>query len=125
MTFVLLPRFNKPESECKSIVDKILFSLKNGHKLKSVPRSFREKEFKEIFEVAKISNFTTVELAKYEAAMIHEYDYKASIDYAKKEGVGIGVMKIAKNMLAKGFSVADVLKATNLPREQVRALRQA
>jgi len=32
-------------------------------------------------------------------------------------------MQTAKNMLAKGFSVADVLRATDLPYEQVMALR--
>jgi predicted transposase/invertase (TIGR01784 family) len=152
MTFVMLPRFGKSESECKTVMDKILFSLKNGHKLKCVPKSFREKELKDIFEIARISNFTSVELAKYEAAMIHQYDYKASMDYAKKEGfeeglrvaksrndykagmdyakeegVAIGEAKglerAARNMLGEGLEPALVARCTKLPLKTVKALR--
>ena len=121
MTFVILPRFNKAESECKTAMDKILFAFKNGHKLKKAPKSFREKELKDIFNISEISNFTESELFKYEAVMMNKYDQRACIAYAEKKGV----MKTAKNMLAKGFSVADVLKATNLTREQVRAFNKA
>ncbi|MCL1957449.1 MAG: Rpn family recombination-promoting nuclease/putative transposase, partial [Fibromonadales bacterium] len=121
MTFVILPRFNKTESECKTVMDKILFAFKNGHKLKKAPKSFKERELKDIFNIAEISNFTESELYRYEAVMMNKYDQRACIAYAEKKGV----MKTAKNMLAKGFSVADVLKATNLTREQVRAFNKA
>jgi len=121
MTFVILPRFKKRERECKTIMDKVLFAFKNGHKLKRTPKSFKEKELRDIFNVAEISNFTEREIKQYEVAMMNRYDQKACIAYAKKEGV----METAKNMFAKGFSFADVLKATNLSREQVRALKRA
>jgi len=125
MVFVILPRFKKTESECKTIVDKLLYSLKNGHKLKDVPKSFREKELKDIFEVARISNFDSVELAKWEATMMNKYDYRTSMRDIEERGIGKGIRRTAKNMLAKGFSVADVLKATDLPRKQIMALRRA
>jgi predicted transposase/invertase (TIGR01784 family) len=125
MTFVILPRFKKTESECETVMDKFLFALKNGHKLKGVPKSFRDRELKDIFRIAEISNFTESEIKQYEAAMMNRYDYKATIAYAKEEGEAIGLKRVARNMLAKGFSVADVLKATNLPREQIRVLRRA
>jgi hypothetical protein len=57
MTFVILPRFKKKESECKTVMDKLLFSLRNGHKLKKVPKNFKERELKDIFNIAEISNF--------------------------------------------------------------------
>jgi len=126
MTFVILPRFNKTESECKTVMDKILFAFKNGHKLKKAPKSFKEKELRDIFNIAEISNFTESELYRYEAVMMNKYDQRACIAYAKKEGEARGIKKnrneIARNMLTRGFSVADVLKATDLSREQVRAL---
>jgi len=61
----------------------------------------------------------------YESDMKCFSDHMNALAYAKEKGVTQGVMQTAKNMLAKGFSVADVLKATNLPREQVRALKRA
>jgi predicted transposase YdaD len=102
-------------------MDKILFAFTNGHKLKRVPGSFRERELRDIFSIAEISNFTESELYRYEVVMRNEWDQRACLAYAKKEGI----MQTAKNMLAKGFSVADVLKATDLSREQVMALRRA
>jgi len=121
MIYVILPRFKKKESECKTVMDKIIFSLKNGHKLKGVPKSFKEKELLRIFEMARISNFTERELKQYEAAMMNRHDQKAILAYAKKEGV----METAKNMLAKGYSVAEVIEVTNFSREQVIALNKA
>jgi predicted transposase/invertase (TIGR01784 family) len=123
MTFVILPRFKKKEHECKTIMDKLLFSLKNGHKLNKVPKDFKERELKDIFNIAEISNFNSDELYRYEAIMRNEYDQRACLAYAKEEGVVIGVEKTARNMLAKGFSIADVLKATNLTLKAVKALR--
>ncbi|GBU24520.1 hypothetical protein R83H12_01153 [Fibrobacteria bacterium R8-3-H12] len=130
MTFVILPRFKKKESECKTIMDKILFSLKNGHKLKGVPKSFREKELRDIFSIARISNFTEREIKQYEAAMMNRYDQSACIAYAKKEGVAIGekrgvgkgVLQTAKSMLADGLDLARVARITKLPRKQIMAL---
>jgi len=54
----------------------------------------------------------------YESDMKRFSDHANALAYAEEKGV----IKTARNMLTKGFSVADVLKATNLPREQIRAL---
>ena len=129
MIFVVLPRFKKKESECETIMDKILFSLKNGHKLKGVPKSFREKELLQIFRVAEISNFTERELKQYEAAMMNRYDQRAIVAYAEEKGevrgVKKGILQTAKNMLARGYSVAEVIGVTNLSRGQIRTLSKA
>jgi predicted transposase/invertase (TIGR01784 family) len=81
--------------------------------------------FKRIFEVARISNFTSEELMDYESEMKRFSDHANALAYAKEKGVAIGLKRAAKNMLAKGFSVAEVIGITNLPREQVMALRRA
>jgi predicted transposase/invertase (TIGR01784 family) len=125
MIFVVLPRFKKKESECETIMDKILFSLKNGHKLKGVPKSFREKELLQIFRVAEISNFTERELKQYEASMMNRHDQRAIIAYAEEKAIKKNRNEVARNMLARGFSVADVIGITSLSREQVRALKRA
>jgi len=118
MTFVILPRFNKTESECKTVMDKILFAFKNGHKLKKAPKSFREKELRDIFSIAEISNFTESELYKYEAIMRNEYDQRAILAYAEKKGV----LRTAKSMLKDGLELERVARITKLPKEQILAL---
>jgi hypothetical protein len=61
--------------------------------------------------------------------MMNKYDYETSMrdikERSMEEGVGIGVLRTAKNMLAKGYSVAEVIGITNLSRKQVSALKRA
>ena len=121
MIYVRLTKFAKTEEECKSDLDRLLFTFKNAHNLAKRPRNFKKMEFKRLFEISRISNFTTEELMNYEREMKYFSDNVNALAYAEKKGV----MRVARNMLAKGFSVADVLKATNLPREQIRALGRA
>jgi predicted transposase YdaD len=59
--------------------------------------------------------------------------YNATVAYAKKEGeqlgfgrgVREGVWQTARKMLAKGYSVADIVGITELSREQIRALKHS
>jgi predicted transposase/invertase (TIGR01784 family) len=129
MTFVRLSKFGKTEAECSSDLDRMLFIFKNAQNLEKMPSSFSKTVFKRIFEVARISNFTSEELMDYESEMKRFSDHANALAYAEEKGeargVTIGLKRAAKNMLAKGFSVADVLKATDLSREQVMALRRA
>jgi predicted transposase/invertase (TIGR01784 family) len=123
MVFVILPRFCKTSEQCETIMDKILFAFKNGHELKSVPENFTEDELGLLFGLAEISNFTEDELRDYEAAMMNRYDYKATLDYAKEEGIAIGVLQTAKAMLAEGMSVALIAKITGLSKDEIEGLR--
>jgi predicted transposase/invertase (TIGR01784 family) len=92
--------------------------------------------FKRLFEVAQISNFTDEELMDYESEMKRFSDHANALAYAKKkgrmegalqgikQGIAKGIIQAAKNMLATGFSIADIIKATNLSREQIKALKR-
>ncbi|GBU23929.1 hypothetical protein R83H12_00548 [Fibrobacteria bacterium R8-3-H12] len=137
LIYVRLPRFGKTEEKCRSDLDKLLFIFKNAHKIDKVPKSFRKMVFKRLFEIARISNFTDEELMDYESDMKRFSDHANALAYAKekgvvigkssgrKQGIGIGIKRTAKRMLAKGFSVADVFRATELPRKQIMALKRA
>jgi predicted transposase/invertase (TIGR01784 family) len=120
LIYVRLTKFAKTEEECKSDLDRLLFTFKNAHNLAKRPRNFNKMEFKRLFDIARISNFTSEELMNYESEMKHFSDHMNALAYAKEKGV----MQVARNMLAKGYSVAEVIGVTNLPREQIRALRR-
>ncbi|MDR2732546.1 MAG: Rpn family recombination-promoting nuclease/putative transposase [Fibromonadaceae bacterium] len=136
MVYVCLSRFGKPEGECESDLDRLLFTFKNAHKLTKRPKSFNKMVFKRLFEVAQISNFTDEELMDYESEMKRFSDHANALAYAKKkgrmegalqgikQGIAKGIIQAAKNMLATGFSIADIIKATNLSREQIKALKR-
>jgi predicted transposase/invertase (TIGR01784 family) len=89
--------------------------------------------------VGIISNFTESELRDYEASMKEIDVYNATIAYAKREGFGRGekagfgrgvkqglregIWQTARNLKAMGLSAAQIAKATELPREEVLALK--
>ncbi|MDR2554827.1 MAG: hypothetical protein LBC64_05300 [Fibromonadaceae bacterium] len=75
----------------------------------------------------KIPGFTKREIRGWIRIqkIMREYDRQAQEAYAKEKGEASGLKRVARNMLAKGYSVAEIIGITNLPREQVRALKRA
>ncbi|MDR2580733.1 MAG: Rpn family recombination-promoting nuclease/putative transposase [Fibromonadaceae bacterium] len=137
--FVMLPKFNKSLEECVSLHDKLLFTLRNAHKLKSRPKQLRGKFFDRLFKLAKFSTFTKMEFSQYTSRMMARADRKAQLEYAREEGIeqgitqgisqgitqGIsqGIIETAKSMLKEGLDFALVARITKLPKKQVMALR--
>jgi hypothetical protein len=132
LIFVRLTEFKKTLGECESFWDKLLFSLRHAHEYKEKPIELEGKFFDRLFEVAKITNFTEEEFAKYEASRMHKWDQYASMKWARKkgraegreegrtEGVAIGEARgvaIGRtevlDLLAKGYSVEQIKDALN------------
>ncbi|MDR3000664.1 MAG: Rpn family recombination-promoting nuclease/putative transposase, partial [Fibromonadaceae bacterium] len=93
LVFVRLGKFKKNKSECKTLQDRLMFSLRNAHKLREKPSEFSEEVFDKIFDIARISNFTLSERDSYEASMKNERDRYAALKYAREEGFGRGEAK--------------------------------
>jgi len=127
LIYVRLTRFAKTEEECKSDLDRMLFTFKNAHTLGKVPKSFNKTVFKRLFEISRISNFTDEELMDYESDMKRFSDHANALAYAEEKGLtkgeARGVMKIAKNMLKEGLNPNLVARITQLPRKEILALR--
>jgi predicted transposase/invertase (TIGR01784 family) len=90
LVFVRLARFSKSIDECESFQDKLLFALCNAHRLESKPEQLEGKVFDRLFEIARISTFSSEELAEYEASRMNMLDYNASMKFARKEGLAVG-----------------------------------
>ena len=123
VALVMLTRFRKRLEQCKTTCDLWLYLFKNLHKLRKIPPQFKSRHWQDVFDVAEISNFNEGELHDYEANMKYSSDYENTIEYAKKEGALKGILKTAKNMLKDGLSPARVARITQLPKEQIMALR--
>jgi len=119
LIYVRLTKFVKTEEECKSDLDKLLFIFKNAHTLDKIPKSLNKMVFKRLFDIARISNFTTEELMNYESDMKRFSDHMNALAYAKEKGV----MQTAKSMLKEGLNPTLVARITKLPREEILALR--
>jgi predicted transposase/invertase (TIGR01784 family) len=119
MVFVRLSRFSKSLEECRTLQDKLIFSLRHAHELKEKPEQFGEEVFEKIFDIAKIASFSMEERAEYEADMMNKLDQYAIVKCARDEGreegeargeargVAIGEAKIL-DFMAKGYSLEQI-----------------
>jgi len=90
LVFVKLAKFKKSLKECKTLQDKLIFSLCHAHEMDCKPEQFVENLFDRLFEIARISNFTKEEVSEYEASLMTRWDYNASMKFAKEEGFAMG-----------------------------------
>jgi predicted transposase/invertase (TIGR01784 family) len=139
LAFVRLSKFKKTIEECKSLQDKLIFSLCHAHELKNKPSQLGGKLFGRLFEIAKISNFNDMELSEYMSRHKARNDRYAEKAYAREKGMeegltkGIakgmakgmakGISQIAKSMLRAGEPIAKIIKYTNLSKKEILALK--
>lgn len=120
LTFIYLemPKFNKSIDELENRFEKWLYVIRNLNKLDSVPDKLREKIFDKLFETAEIARFTSEQIRSYEDSLKYYRDLKNSLDTAKNEKA----VEIAKNMIKRGYEIAEIVELTELTREQVEKL---
>ena len=98
--------------------------------------------FDRLFEEAEIAKFTPQEMREYETSKMAYRDIKNSVDTAKREGIAEGMEKgmkeglekgraegmnqrsldIARNMLADGVYINQIMKYSGLTQEQIEKL---
>ena len=99
--------------------------------------------FDRLFEEAEIAKFTPQEMREYETCKMAYRDIKNSVDTAKREGIAEGMEKgmkeglekgraegmnqrsldIARNMLADGVDINQIMKYSGLTQEQIEKLK--
>ena len=100
-------------------------------------------DFDRLFEEAEIAKFTPQEMREYETSKMAYRDIKNSVDTAKREGIAEGMEKgmkeglekgraegmnqrsldIARNMLADGVDINQIMKYSGLTQEQIEKLK--
>ena len=66
MTFLQMPKFDKPESECSTDLDKWLYILKNMASLDRIPWADQNETFAELAQVARLDSLTPEDRCAYE-----------------------------------------------------------
>ena len=140
---VEISKFNKPLEELDTLYEKWLYALKNLYKLTQRPKELCDKVFDRLFEEAEIAKFTPQEMREYETSKMAYRDIKNSVDTAKREGIAEGMEKgmkeglekgraegmnqrsldIARNMLADGVDINQIMKYSGLTQEQIEKLK--
>ena len=99
--------------------------------------------FDRLIEESEIAKFTPQEMREYETSKMAYRDIKNSVDTAKREGIAEGMEKgmkeglekgraegmnqrsldIARNMLADGVDINQIMKYSGLTQEQIEKLK--
>ncbi|MDD6552548.1 MAG: Rpn family recombination-promoting nuclease/putative transposase [Prevotellaceae bacterium] len=129
--YIELANFNKELDECKTMMDKWLFCLKNMANLLERPVELQGRVFEKLFKTAEIAKFKPMELKAYEQSVYAYRDIKNGFDSAKRAGERLGLVKgrmlanvqTAKNLLKMGLPIDKIVKATGLSVEDVQNLQ--
>ena len=138
--FIELTKFTKTfEEASKSIMDQWIYMIKNAATFEMVPEQWADTEdIVDAFEVLKFAKLSLDERAlyikarenanseKYIAQTAEEKGIEKGIEKGLKKGIEKGLkegrLEIARNMLAKKMSHADIAQLTGLSVEEVASL---
>lgn len=124
--FIELPKFKKKVNECKNLVDKWIFFIKNAKNLKIVPEGIGDKGLREAYKELDKHNWSKEELEVYDYFSMREQDERGkmtlAIRRAQEQGMEKGIQKIAKEMKRNGESIEKIIRYTNLNAEEIEKL---
>ena len=85
--YLELPKFKKTIDQLNDHFDKWLFLLKHLPDLEEPPLPLQENVFMQLFEVARITNFSPAEREAYESSLKYYRDMNGVIETAREEGM--------------------------------------
>ncbi len=119
--YVEMDRFPYEENEeeqCKTLLEKFVFSLKYMHTLTDQPGSFTEDLLRLLYRATELGSMTIEQRERYEETMRNELDISLEKRYVKeeafKEGEAKGREDVARKLHEMGLSAEDILKATGV-----------
>ena len=132
--YLSLPFFNKSEEECESGFEKWIYVLKYMEVLERLPFTAQKKIFNHLAKLADVRCLSSEEQEKYDESIKAVDDYYSGLYCFYVEGEEKGIAKgraegelsksltIARNLLAMGMSLPQIVKATGLNEEQLKQL---
>ena len=91
--YLELPKFQKTINQLSNHFDKWLFLLKHLPDLEEPPLLLQENVFMQLFEVARITNFSQAEREAYESSLKYYRDMNGVIETAREEGKAQGIQE--------------------------------
>ncbi len=130
--FVELPKFTKELKNCKSLVDKWIYFIKNATNLDVIPADVKDEGLKHAYEDADRHNWTKEELEAYHYAEMRRQDEKGKTELAVKKAVDLEREKYnqekietAKEMIKDNEPVDKIIKYTKLSKIAIDKLINA
>ena len=130
--FIELPKFNKEEKDLVTLQDQWFYFFKNWENSGEIPSTIQEKEIIDAYHSMEQFNWSKGELEAYFEAQIALADdflaRQAEREEGKAEGLVEGeakaVLEMAKKMLKRGLSLADVIEDTGLSSQEITRLQE-
>jgi predicted transposase/invertase (TIGR01784 family) len=122
LIYLQLPYFTKEPDDCETILEKIIYTLKNMDILKRMPWMAQDAVFKYLAEIADVASLDKEERKKYDANLRAYRDTIAVMNTQYREGERKGRAEVAKQLKKMGISVEDIALATNLTPEEIASL---
>jgi len=140
--FIELTKFTKELKNCKTLVDKWIYFIKNAANLEVIPEDVKDKGLKQAYEDAYRHNWTKKELESYHYAEMRKQDEigkttiavkkaveKAVVEASEKafgKGIEKGIenekIETAKEMIIENESIEKIVKYTKLSIETIEKL---
>ena len=136
--YLNLPYFTKKAEECVTDFEKWIYVLKHMTTLERIPFETQKKIFKRLAEVADSRCLSKEEMEKYEESQRQVDNYNLGMysawlegnEKGIKQGIKQGIeqgelaksLDVAKNLLALGMSVSQIMQVTGLTKEQISSL---
>jgi hypothetical protein len=113
--FIELPKFNKRETDLKTIIDQWVYFIKNAENLDVIPDNVTDQGLKHAYQDADKHNWTKEELEAYDYVLMREQDDRGRVTKVQKT--------IAKKLVRLGLNTEDIAESTGLTLEQVNKLQ--
>ncbi len=128
--FIQLPYFDKNKEECKSMIDKWIYNIKNMGAIQEVAFMRNNEIFRRLEEVTSVASLTPAERRSYEADVKNARDALNQLRGAYLDGERKGEIKgeknaqikIARNLLGSGMSLEFVAENTGLSLEELAGI---
>jgi predicted transposase/invertase (TIGR01784 family) len=130
-TYIELLNFVKSEKELETELDKWLYVMKHMSRMDTMPVYFEKSIFEKLFNLAEYTGLTKEEKNMYDISLKRKWDNQAVIDYARHEGIEIGVEKgmekgiyiVARKMIQEGMALEQVSKYTGISIAELRNIQ--
>ena len=135
LIFVELPKFHKSEQELETITDKWIYFIKNAGDLDFIPKSFKEPELLEAFDIANTASLSEeereIQFKKRDFIIMNKGALEKSKKDGREEGRNEGRNKgrkdekieIAKKSLTQGLDVKLISTITGLDEKIIKELK--
>ena len=132
--YLSIPFFDKSEEECETGFEKWIYVLKYMEVLERLPFTAQKKIFNHLAKLADVRCLSSEEQEKYDESIKAVDDYYSGLYGSYVEGEEKGIAKgraegelsksltIARNLLAMGMTLPQIMKATGLNEEQLKQL---